>query len=158
MEITVILSQENETLPKAELLARLGTLKIEYDIINEYPGVIELDVCADKEKIIELGSHLGYTHEILLTLDKTTPEELEDVIKKIDWKEQIQDSFKVRVKRMGKMVVHMGGSVQTLFGIKNGRKSKYFSKLYNEYWVYPSKEETPPGFMKVEGGCYWNNK
>lgn len=101
MEITVILSQENETLPKAELLARLGTLKIEYDIINEYPGVMELDVCADKEKIIELGSHLGYTHEILLTLDKTTPEELEDVIKKIDWKEQIQDSFKVRVKRMG---------------------------------------------------------
>ena len=80
MEITVILSQENETLPKAELLARLGTLKIVYDIINEYPGVIELDVCADKEKIIELGSHLGYTHKILLTLDKTTPEELEDVI------------------------------------------------------------------------------
>ena len=63
-----------------------------------------------------------------------------------------------RVKRMGKMVVHMGGSVQTLFGIKNGRRSKYLTNLYNEYWVYPSKEETPPGFMKVEGGCYWNNK
>ena len=101
MEITVILSQENETLPKAELLARLDTLEIDYNIINEYPGVMELDVCADKEKIIELGSHLGYTHEILMTLDKTTPEEVEDTIKRIDWKKQIQDSFKVRVKRMG---------------------------------------------------------
>ncbi|MBE6485216.1 MAG: methyltransferase domain-containing protein [Methanosphaera stadtmanae] len=101
MEITVILSQENETLPKAELLARLKTLKIDYDILNEYPGVMELYVNADEDKIIELGSHLGYTHEILLTLDKTTPEEVEDSIKNIDWKEQIQDSFKVRVKRIG---------------------------------------------------------
>jgi tRNA (guanine10-N2)-dimethyltransferase len=101
MEITVILSQENETLPKAELFARLKTLKIGYDILNEYPGVMELDVTADEDKIIELGSHLGYTHEILLTLDKTTPEELEETIKNIDWKEQIQDSFKVRVKRIG---------------------------------------------------------
>lgn len=101
MEITVILSQENETLPKAELLARLKTLEIGYEIINEYPGVIELDVDADKEKIIELGSHLGYTHEILLTLSKTTPEELETAVRDIDWKKEIQDSFKVRVKRMG---------------------------------------------------------
>ena len=101
MEITVILSQENETLPKAELLARLCTLDIEYDILNEYPGVMELDVCADKEKIIELGSHLGYTHEILLTLGKTTPEKVEKAIGNIKWKEHIQDSFKVRVKRMG---------------------------------------------------------
>ncbi len=101
MEITVILSQENETLPKAELLARLKTLEIGYEIINEYPGVIELDVDADKERIIELGSHLGYTHEILLTLSKTTPEELETAVPDIDWKKEIQDSFKVRVKRMG---------------------------------------------------------
>ncbi|HIH35436.1 MAG TPA: methyltransferase [Methanosphaera sp.] len=101
MEITVILSQENETLPKAELLARLKTLEIGYEILNEYPGVMELDVDAGKEKIIELGSHLGYTHEILLTLSKTTPEELESAIQKIDWKKEIDDSFKVRVKRMG---------------------------------------------------------
>lgn len=101
MEITVILSQENETLPKAELLARLKTLEIGYEILNEYPGVIELEVDADKERIIELGSHLGYTHEILLTLCKTTPEELESSIQKIDWKKQILDSFKVRVKRIG---------------------------------------------------------
>jgi tRNA (guanine10-N2)-dimethyltransferase len=80
MEITVILSQENETLPKAELLARLETLEITYNILNEYPGIVELDVDASKEKIIELGSHLGYTHEILTTIDKTTPEKLQETI------------------------------------------------------------------------------
>ena len=101
MEITVILSQENETLPKAELLARLQTLNIKHEIINEYPGVIELNVDADKKEIITLGSHLGYTHEILETLSKTTPEKLEEEIKKINWKNNIKDSFKVRVKRMG---------------------------------------------------------
>lgn len=119
MEITIVLSQENETLPKAELLARLKTLEIEYTIINEYPGIVELDVDADREKVIELGSHLGYTHEILCTIDKTTPEELESAIKVINWKNIIKDSFKVRVKRMGNGDVdkenierNMGGYIQ----------------------------------------------
>ncbi|WP_323736503.1 THUMP domain-containing protein [Methanosphaera sp. ISO3-F5] len=101
MEITVILSQENETLPRAELLARLETLEIPYEIQNEYPGVIELDVDADKQKITELGAHLGYTHEILTTIDKTTPEKLTETIENIPWDKIIKDSFKVRVKRMG---------------------------------------------------------
>ncbi len=101
MEITVILSQENETLPRAELLARMKTLEINYEITNEYPGVMELDVDADNDKITELGSHLGYTHEILVTLDKTVPEDIESVIDSISWQNIIKDSFKVRVKRMG---------------------------------------------------------
>ena len=33
MEITVVLSKENETLPKAELLSRLETLDIKYTIL-----------------------------------------------------------------------------------------------------------------------------
>ena len=78
MEITVVLSQENETLPKVELLSRLETLDIKYTILNEYPGIIELDVGATWEDIVELGSHLGYTHEILKTISKTTPEKLEE--------------------------------------------------------------------------------
>lgn len=63
-----------------------------------------------------------------------------------------------RIKQMGKIAVQMGGSLQTLFGIKGGRWDVQYSDMYNEYWVYPSKEETPVGFEKVEGGCYWNNK
>lgn len=60
-----------------------------------------------------------------------------------------------RVKQMGKIAVHMGGSLQTLFGIKGGRWDKKYSDMYNEYWVYPSDSEKPKGFEKVEGGCYW---
>ena len=63
-----------------------------------------------------------------------------------------------RVKRMGKIAVHMGGSLQTLFGIKGGRWDVQYSDMYNEHWVYPSEAETPAGFEKVEGGCYWNKK
>lgn len=63
-----------------------------------------------------------------------------------------------RVKQMSKIAVHMGGSLQTLFGIRGGRWDVKYSNMYNEYWVYPSKEETPEGFEKVEGGCYWQNK
>lgn len=63
-----------------------------------------------------------------------------------------------RVKRMGKIAVHMGGSLQTLFGIKGGRWDVQYSDMYNEYWVYPSEAETPAGFEKVEDGCYWNKK
>lgn len=61
-----------------------------------------------------------------------------------------------RVKKMGKIAVHMGGSLQTLFGIKGSRWDANESIVYNDAWVYPSKEETPKGFKKVEGGCYWS--
>ena len=160
MEITVILSQENETLPKAELLARLKTLEIEYAIINEYPGVMELDVDADREKVIELGSHLGYTHEILYTIDKTTPENLENAIENISWKDIIKDSFKVRVKRMGNGEVdkdnierNIGGYVQDDCQMKVSLdNAKYTIKLIytnpktrtNEF-----KEERVIGYNKV---------
>ncbi len=62
-----------------------------------------------------------------------------------------------RVKCLGKVAIHMGGSLQTLFGICGSRwdNHKKVSKNYNDAWVYPSEEETPRGFEKVEGGCYW---
>ena len=60
-----------------------------------------------------------------------------------------------RIKNMGKKAVHMGGSVQTLFGIKGSRWDVKYSDIYNDSWVYPSDEETPKGYEKVEGGCYW---
>ena len=64
-----------------------------------------------------------------------------------------------RVKRMGKIAVHMGSTVQTLFGIKGSRwNSQYSHKMYNDAWVYPSEAETPKGFEKVENGAYWKPK
>ena len=63
-----------------------------------------------------------------------------------------------RIKKMGKTAIHMGGSLQTLFGIKGSRWNKNNNNMFNEFWVYPSPEETPEGFEKVEGGCYWDNQ
>ena len=62
-----------------------------------------------------------------------------------------------RIKKMGKVAIHMGGSLQTLFGIRGSRWDNHpkVGKNYNNAWVYPSEEETPKGFEKVEGGCYW---
>ena len=63
-----------------------------------------------------------------------------------------------RIKKMGKTAIHMGGSLQTLFGIKGSRWDTNYSAMYNDAWVYPSEKETPAGFEKVEGGCYWSNR
>lgn len=62
------------------------------------------------------------------------------------------------VKRIGKKSVHMGGPLQTLFGIKGKRwrEMPNFSTLFNQYWVDPLPEEYPKNFQTVEyGGCYW---
>ena len=70
-------------------------------------------------------------------------------------------------KRSGKQAVHLGGSLQLLFGIKGkrwenpdhgairyGRKAPYL-ELFNEHWRYPEKEDVPKAATLVEGGCYW---
>ncbi len=106
MEITAILSQENETLPKAELEARLQTLEIPYDIHEEYLGLIQLEVDATEEQVIELGNHLSYTQEIIKTLNKTSPEKLNEAYKEINWVDVLDDSYKVRVKKMNQGSVH----------------------------------------------------
>lgn len=66
------------------------------------------------------------------------------------------------IKRSGKKAVHLGGSLQLLFGIRGARwennnyNSTYnYSKLMNEYWVKPSETETPSKAQQVEEGCYW---
>lgn len=61
------------------------------------------------------------------------------------------------IKSIGKIAVQMSGSTQILFGIKGKRWDEHevISKLYNEYWVRPSVEETPKQTEKVEGGSYW---
>ena len=66
------------------------------------------------------------------------------------------------VKRSGKKAVHLGGSLQLLFGIRGARweNSNYnatynYSKLMNEFWVKPSATESPSKAQQVEEGCYW---
>ncbi|MFA5329760.1 MAG: hypothetical protein WC384_18335 [Prolixibacteraceae bacterium] len=72
------------------------------------------------------------------------------------------------VKRIGKKAVHIGGSLQLLFGIRGKRWENdnphytdpgnvyiYYNGLPNEYWVRPSENEKPTNHEKVENSCYW---
>lgn len=61
-----------------------------------------------------------------------------------------------RLKESGKIVIHLGGATQLLFGIKGGRWDNHpLSRLYNEHWVRPLQSETPKAAKKVENACYW---
>lgn len=61
--------------------------------------------------------------------------------------------------KLHKKAIHMGGSLQILFGIKGRRWEAngydYQHKLYNEYWVRPTDDLKPRNYKDVEGGCYW---
>jgi hypothetical protein len=63
----------------------------------------------------------------------------------------------VRLKRHGKVAVHLGGATQILFGIKGRRWDQidFFRSLSNEYWTRPSKSDLMPNASKVEDKCYW---
>lgn len=66
-----------------------------------------------------------------------------------------------RLKRSGKVAIHMGGVLQILFGIKGNRwethsRFDYVKKLFNDSWIYPLKEDQPSEARTIENGCYWN--
>jgi hypothetical protein len=63
----------------------------------------------------------------------------------------------IHAKRQGKIGIHLGGSLQILFGIYGSRweKKPAFKPLIKSNWVRPSREETPTEAAKVEDGCYW---
>lgn len=62
-----------------------------------------------------------------------------------------------KIKEMGKSAIHMGGSLQLLFGIWGSRweNSKGIKSRKNEYWVRPSEKEHIKSAEIIEGGCYW---
>lgn len=61
------------------------------------------------------------------------------------------------IKSSGRIAIQMSGATQLLFGIKGKRWDNHpvISSFYNEAWVRPNGEETPPQIQKVEGGSYW---
>ena len=62
-----------------------------------------------------------------------------------------------RVKKAGKIGVHMGGDLQMLFGIRGKRwdDRERASRWYNDAWVRPGDEYRVSGFDTIEDGCYW---
>ena len=61
------------------------------------------------------------------------------------------------IKRNGRKAIHLGGSLQLLFGIRGRRWDALplFQPLWNEAWVRPSALETPQSAKAVDAGCYW---
>lgn len=62
-----------------------------------------------------------------------------------------------KIRDAGKGAIHMGGVCQMLFGIKGRRwhDEPGAGDFFNEYWVYPSEEETPKSANIVENHAYW---
>ena len=69
-------------------------------------------------------------------------------------------------KLQGKKVVHLGGALQLLFGIRGARWENDYPKhgrigtdypclLSNPNWIRPLENEKCKNYQKVEGGCYW---
>lgn len=61
------------------------------------------------------------------------------------------------IKGKGKVAIHMGGSVQLLFGIigKRWEDLENYKKYMNEFWIHPSQQYVPSNAADVENGCYW---
>lgn len=62
-----------------------------------------------------------------------------------------------RLKLAGIKAIHIGGSLQLLFGIAGRRwdEKPYVQNLMTEAWIRPNSDERPPGANDVEGACYW---
>ena len=62
------------------------------------------------------------------------------------------------LKRAGKITIHLGASVQLLFGIRGARwesSPELRPILANPAWVRPAESERPEGFQNHEDGAYW---
>ncbi|UCF07761.1 MAG: methyltransferase domain-containing protein [Thermoplasmata archaeon] len=89
------LSGEHECLPRAEVLACLEALEIEYDIENEDAGILVIQ--AEGADIDDLGKRLALTRFIDLNYHSCEPEELES----LDWAFDIgEGTFAVRARRI----------------------------------------------------------
>ncbi len=62
-------------------------------------------------------------------------------------------------KKIGKVGINMGGSIDPLFGIKTKRyvtqNNRVPKSFINEHWIEPLAEDKPAGADSIEGGCYW---
>jgi len=56
-------------------------------------------------------------------------------------------------KKIGKKGMHLGGSLQLMFGIKGGRFD--CNGIYNPRWIRPLPEDRPANCHLMENGAYW---
>ena len=66
-----------------------------------------------------------------------------------------------RIKKMGKIAIHLAGATQLLFGITGKRwETEYIYRdfrknIINNYWIRPISSEQIKNGDSVEGACYW---
>ncbi len=103
MEIVLIMSQEHQTLPKAEVESVLRAEGIPFTLKKQYDGVLIIKV-EDKysESLKNVGKRLSYTHELCQLIIETDKTHLKSDIEKIDWTEIVASDYAVRAKRMDK--------------------------------------------------------
>jgi len=59
------------------------------------------------------------------------------------------------IKSKGKQAIHIGGSLQLLFGIMGERWKSDKTLKVNNYWTKPFKEDFIKKGSQIEKGCYW---
>lgn len=62
-----------------------------------------------------------------------------------------------KIKKMGKVAIHLGGATQLLFGVsgERWRGNSQFQSIMTDAWSTPLESERPVGWEKIEKGCYW---
>ena len=63
----------------------------------------------------------------------------------------------LRIRRMGRSAIHLGGSLQLMFGVFGQRWERFVSQraLVNDAWIRPLPSDRPMNYQAVENGCYW---
>jgi hypothetical protein len=59
----------------------------------------------------------------------------------------------VHAKKLGRIGLHLGGTINLLFGIRGGRFEN--RGLYNDHWIRPLPSECPANHKLLENGAYW---
>jgi len=103
MEIVLIMSQEHNTLPMAEIEAVLNAEGVPFNLKNQYEGILILDIPDNYLKSLQdVGKRLSYTHELCRLIVETDKDHLRSDVETIEWKDIIDKDYVVRVKRMDK--------------------------------------------------------
>lgn len=127
MEIIFILSGENKTLPKAEVIASLEAENVSFNVKYHQNGILILEIVEEDSKIIDIiGKKIAYTHEICKLLFKTSTGNLNVDAQNYPWKNIIHEDYAVRVKKIGfdphfnsqAMEIEIGGIIKRELGDK----------------------------------------
>ncbi|MGL4669784.1 MAG: DNA methyltransferase [Methanobacteriaceae archaeon] len=103
MDIFLILSQEHDTLPLAEVKAIIETEEIQADIVPIVPGIVILKNLDDNHSNTYLNlfnKRLGYIHELDELIIESNLDLFWEDFSNINWDKYIDNDFVVRVKRV----------------------------------------------------------